>query len=102
MNISMIDIFAEKITNINFSEDALIVDLSDGRTISIPIVWYPRLYYATPEERSHWRLIGDGVGVHWEKLDEDISVKNIILGNPSGESNKSLEEWLNARKIKDF
>lgn len=77
--------------------DALIVELSDGRSISAPLVWYPRLLHGTPEERSDWRLIGQGVGIHWSALDEDISVQNLLAGRPSGESQRSLKRWLAQR-----
>jgi hypothetical protein len=83
--------------NINVTDDALIVDLSDGRTMSVPLAWFPRLLHGTPKERKNWRLIGDGEGIHWPDLDEDISVENLILGKPSGESQKSLKKWLEAR-----
>ena len=71
--------------------------LSDGRTISVPIAWYPRLSHGTSEERGQWRLIGDGRGIHWPSLDEDISVENLIAGRPSGESQTSLKLWLAQR-----
>lgn len=71
--------------------------MTDGRTISIPLVWYPRLLHGSNEERNHWRLIGQGEGIHWEDLDEDISVENIILGQPSGESQASFKRWLESR-----
>jgi hypothetical protein len=83
--------------NVKVTEDALIVDLSDGRTVSVPLAWFPRLLHGTPEERNNWRLIGDGEGIHWQALDEDISVENLILGKPSGESQKSFKKWLEAR-----
>jgi hypothetical protein len=83
--------------NVKVTEDALIVDLSDGRTVSVPLAWFPRLLHGTPEERNHWRLIGDGEGIHWQALDEDISVENLILGKPSGESQKSFKKWLETR-----
>lgn len=82
------------------TEDALIVDLTDGRTVSVPLAWYPRLLHGTPEERNNWRLIGKGNGVHWPDLDEDISVENVILGKPSGESQRSLKRWLEKRHNK--
>ena len=66
--------------------DAIMVELSDGRSISAPLAWYPRLLQSTPEERSNWRLIGGGVGIHWPALDEDISVGNLLVGKASGES----------------
>lgn len=83
--------------NVQVTEDALIVDLSDGRTVSVPLAWFPRLLHGKPEERNKWRLIGEGEGIHWPDLDEDISVENLILGKPSGESQKSLKRWLEAR-----
>lgn len=83
--------------NVQVTEDALVVDLSDGRTVSVPLAWFPRLLHGTPEERNTWRLIGDGEGIHWPALDEDISVENLILGKPSGESQKSFKRWLEAR-----
>jgi hypothetical protein len=84
--------------NVSVTDDSLIVDLSDGRTLSVPLTWYPRLVHGTPEERSHWRLIGEGEGIHWDELDEDISVENLILGRSSGESQKSFKKWLESRK----
>jgi hypothetical protein len=98
MSISMIELTIEKAVNVSFSEDTITVDLNDGRTISVPINWYPRLYYSTISERNNWRFIGEGEGIHWDDLDEDISIRNLILGQPSGESNKSLNQWLDKRK----
>ena len=83
--------------NVQVTDEALIVDLSDGRTVSVPLAWFPRLLHGTPEERNKWRLIGDGEGIHWPALDEDISVENLILGKSSGESQKSFKKWLEAR-----
>ena len=74
-----------KIQTVEVTDDTLSVDLSDGRTIAVPLAWYPRLLHGSVEERNSWRLIGRGEGIHWNRLDEDISVKNIILGQPSGE-----------------
>lgn len=79
------------------TDDALAVELSDGRSISAPLAWYPRLLHGTPEERSHWRLIGSGVGIHWPSLDEDVSVENMLTGRASGESQRSLKRWLDQR-----
>ena len=83
--------------SVNVTDDALIVDLSDARTVSVPLAWFPRLLHGTSEERNKWRLIGSGEGIHWPELDEDISVENLILGKPSGESQKSFKKWLEAR-----
>ena len=85
---------AEKV---KVTEDTLSVDLSDGRTISVPLAWFPRLLHSTPEERNHWRLIGKGHGIHWEDIDEDISVEGLLAGKPSGESQTSFKKWLSGR-----
>ena len=74
-------------------DDTLTVELVDGRTISVPLAWYPRLLHGSPEERNHWRLIGQGHGIHWPDLDEDISVQNLLDGRPSGESRRSSRAW---------
>ncbi|MEW6349456.1 MAG: DUF2442 domain-containing protein [Thermodesulfobacteriota bacterium] len=85
------------IQHVVVTEDALKVDLDDGRTISVPLAWYPRLLHGCQEERDNWRLIGKGTGIHWPDLDEDISVENILAGRPSGESQSSLKRWLDQR-----
>jgi hypothetical protein len=85
------------VQNVVITDDTLTVDLTDGRTISAPLAWYPRLSHATPEERGHWRLIGDREGIHWPDLDEDVGVQNLLLGKPSGESQRSFERWLGGR-----
>jgi hypothetical protein len=82
---------------VTVTEDALIVDLADGRTVSVPLAWYPRLLHGTPEERNNWHLIGKGEGVHWPDLDEDLSVENVVFGKPSGESQRSVKRWLENR-----
>ena len=79
------------------TDDTLSADLSDGRTISVPLAWYPRLLHGSSEERNDYRFMGGGSGIHWNQLDEDISIKNIILGQPSGESQKSFQRWLSSR-----
>jgi len=79
------------------TEASLSVELSDGRTLSVPLAWFPRLLYGTPAERRNWRLIGQGEGIHWPDLDEDISVMNLLLGKRSGESQQSFERWLGQR-----
>ncbi|MDE2704620.1 MAG: DUF2442 domain-containing protein [Gemmatimonadota bacterium] len=83
---------------VEVTDDTLMADLSDGRTISVPLAWYPRLVHATPAERRNWRFIGVGQGIHWPDLDEDISVEGLLAGRPSGESQESLKRWLEARK----
>jgi hypothetical protein len=79
------------------TEDTLSVDLSDGRSISAPLAWYPRLLHGSQDERNQWRLIGRGAGIHWPELDEDISVENLLAGQPSGESQASFQAWLARR-----
>jgi Protein of unknown function (DUF2442) len=98
MNSSVIELKSVLATSAQVDEVELTVDLSDGRTISVPLPWYPRLVHATQIERSHWRLIGQGRGIHWEDVNEDISVENLILGRPSSESQVSFEKWLSSRK----
>ena len=97
MNISAAEIELPKAQNVRVTKDTLSVDLSDGRTISVPLEWFPRLVHATPEERNNWRLIGKGHGIHWEDIDEDISVEGLLAGKPSGESQASFKKWLNHR-----
>ncbi|MCH8744665.1 MAG: DUF2442 domain-containing protein [Chloroflexi bacterium] len=79
------------------AEEALIVGWGDGRTISVPLAWFPWLVSASPEERTHWRLVGKGQGIHWEDIDEDISVEGLLAGRPSGESQDSFKKWLVGR-----
>ncbi len=83
--------------NLVVTEDNLIIDLNDGRSISVPLAWYPRLLHGTADERNNWRWIGDGEGIHWPDLDEDISVENLLLGKASGESQDSFRRWLGKR-----
>ena len=92
------DLQTVKAIDVNVTEDELIVDLADGRTLSIPLTWYPRLWQGTMPERQNWRMIGNGVGIHWPNLDEDISVEGLILGRRSTESQKSLTKWLEKRR----
>lgn len=80
------------------TDDTLVVDLVDGRSLSVPIAWYPRLAHGSTAERRTWRLIGRGKGVHWPDLDEDISLAGVLAGLPSGESQESLKRWLEGRR----
>ena len=97
MNSLAIEIQLAKARQVSITEDTLSVDLSDGRTISVPLAWFPRLVHGTQNERERWRLIGQGEGIHWPDLDEDVSVANLILGKPSSENNRSLNRWLEER-----
>ena len=94
---SAVDVPAVLAENVVVSDETLTVDLSDGRTISVPLAWYPRLMHARARERKNWRLIGRGEGIHWPDLDEDISVEGILLGRRSGESQQSFKRWLEGR-----
>ena len=84
---------------IEFTHDHLIVNLTDGRQLKVPLDWYPRLFNASPDERQNWQLLGDGYAIEWPDLDEHIGVEGLLAGRRSGESQKSLENWLTARKI---
>ena len=86
--------------NVVVTKEMLKVELADGRTVEAPLAWYPRLLHGTAKERGHWRLIGGGEGIHWPDLDEDISVENVLLGHPSGESQRSFKKWLEGRRAK--
>jgi Protein of unknown function (DUF2442) len=85
---------ARKVT---VSEESLTVDLKDGRTIIVPLLWYPRLWHGKLEERNHFEIFGDGTYIHWPELDEDLTVAGLLAGLPSGESPKSLKRWLKQR-----
>jgi hypothetical protein len=97
MSISAVEIKIPAAENVEVTQDTLSVDLSDGRTISVPLAWFPRLLSATPSERKNWKIIGRGQGIHWEAVDEDISVEGLLAGRPSGESQSSFQKWLAAR-----
>ena len=73
----------ERVANVNFDEDRLVVDLMDGRTIAVPIAWYPRLQGAPPEQRANWEVAGAGYGIHWPDIDEDLSVEGLLRGAPA-------------------
>lgn len=86
-----------KANSVVITDDSVTVELNDGRSISAPLAWYPRLLHGTPEERKNWRLIGNAEGIHWPDLDEDINIQNLLLGRPSGESQNSFQRWLEKR-----
>lgn len=97
MSISAVEMEIPLAQAVRVTQDSLHVDLADGRTISVPLAWYPRLLQATADERKNWRLIGAGRGIHWEDVDEDISVEGLLAGRASGESQASLKRWLASR-----
>src|SRR5580698_5257725 len=94
MSSSTVEVRDTLATSVEVSADTLTVELADGRTIAAPLAWYPRLTHATVEERDSWRLIGGGRGIHWPAIDEDISVANLLAGQPSTESQSSFKKWL--------
>ncbi|MXZ88098.1 MAG: DUF2442 domain-containing protein [Dehalococcoidia bacterium] len=73
----------EKVQDVRVTEDTLTVDLLDGRTISVPLAWYPRLLHATPDQRANWRIAGGGFGIHWPDVDEDLSTEGLLRGAPA-------------------
>ena len=102
MSISAVETKVPNAIGVEVSGKALRVKLSDGRTVSIPVDEYPRLAFATQKERANWSLIGGGHGIHWEDIDEDISVEGLMAGRRSGESQRSFERWLVARSQPTF
>ena len=100
MNTLALEIRIPEALNVLLTDDTLSVDLSDGRSISVPVAWFPRLLHSTEQERNNWRLIGRGQGIHWEDLDEDISIEGLLAGRPSGESQESFKKWLAKRSEK--
>ncbi len=87
-----------RVIEVSVTDDTLTVDLEDGRTISIPVGWYPRLAYGTQKERANYEISGAGYGIHWPDLDEDIGVEGLLLGKKSTESPSSFEKWLKRRR----
>jgi hypothetical protein len=93
-----VEITEARAQEVRIDEDRLVVELTDGRTISAPLAWYPRLWHGKPEQRARYEIIGDGAYIHWPDLDEDLSVAGILAGRRSGESLASVQQWLAARK----
>lgn len=87
-----------KAVNVVVTDDTLTVDLEDGRTISVPIGWFPRLAYGSPDERANFQISGAGRGIHWPDLDEDVGIEGLLLGKKSTESRSSFKNWLEQRK----
>lgn len=82
------------------TEEAITVDLVDGRTIIVPLAWFPRLWHGTARERNQFEIFGDGAYIHWPDLDEDLAIADLLAGQRSGESPRSLRKWLDSRKKK--
>jgi len=89
-----------RIIQVTITDDMLAVDLEDGRTIAVPIGWYPRLAYGTPAERANFQISGAGYGIHWPDLDEDIGVEGLLLGKKSSEGQASFARWLQRRQTR--
>ena len=86
--------------SVRVSNEGLTVDLVDGRTIMVPLAWFPRLWHGTRQERNHLEIFGDGAYIHWPDLDEDLTVAGLLAGQRSGESPQSLKKWLDSRKTR--
>jgi hypothetical protein len=97
MIISAVELMVPTAEGVRVTDDTLSVELSDGRTIAVPIGWFPRLAHSTRRERGQWRLIERGRGIHWPLIDEDVSVEGLLAGRPSGESQESFKKWLSSR-----
>jgi hypothetical protein len=97
MTFSRVEMEVPNAERVAMTDDTLSVELSDGRSLAVPLAWFPRLLHGTPEERGQWRLIGRGEGIHWDALEEDISVEDLLAGKRSGESQESLSAWLEKR-----
>ncbi len=100
MSSSTVDTQHPAATHVHVSDDAITVELSDGRLIAVPLAWFPRLSHGNASERNNWRFIAGGRGIRWPDLDEDISVENLLAGKPSAESQTSFKKWLVARSSK--
>ena len=84
--------------NLHLKENKLIVELEDGRSLAIPLSWYPRLSYATSEEINNWAFLGGGYAIEWPDLDEHIGIEGLLAGRKSGESEASFQKWLDSRR----
>ncbi len=89
-------------TRINVTDEKLVIELVDGRSLIIPLSWYPRLLNASHRERQNWQLLGDGYAIEWIDLDEHIGIEGLLAGKRSGESHKSFERWLATRSASPF
>ena len=100
MNTLVINTQDVRAQEVEVTKDTLVVSLADGRTIIVPLAWFPRLWYGKPKERAHFEIIGDGNYIHWPDLDEDLSVTGILAGRHSKENPESLKPWRHSRNKK--
>ena len=91
------DLAEARAQRVSVTEDTLTVELVDGRTVAVPVTWYPRIAHGSLAERGNWRLVGEGEGIHWPDLDEDISIEGLLAGRRSGETQASLRRWCQSR-----
>lgn len=84
--------------SVTVTNERLTVELADGRTLAVPLAWYPRLQHGSPQERQNWQLLGEGYAIEWPELDEHIGIDGLLAGRLSGESQRSFERWLTARQ----
>ena len=97
MSSSAADVQEARAHAVTVTDDALSVDLADGRTIVVPLAWFPRLWHGSAGERGHFEIFGDGTYIHWPDLDEDLTVAGLLAGQRSAESPESLRKWLGTR-----
>ena len=97
MSTSAENLYPAMAAAISFEESRLVVELKDGRTLYVPVSWYPRLEAATPDERLNYELMGDGTGIHWPDVVEDISVSALLAGKKSNERPENIKKWLKGR-----
>ena len=93
-----VEIHEARAQAVKVTDDALAIDLTDGRTIIVPLLWFPRLWHGSPRERRRLEVLGDGAYIHWPDLDEDLTVAGLLAGRHSQESAQSLEKWLSTRR----
>ena len=90
----------ERVSDVRFSDDSLIVDLMDGRAISVPLAWYPRLFHATAKQRLDWQIAGGGYGIHWPEIDEDLNTEGLLRGSPAPRGSHTFKGPIKSRRRK--
>src|SRR5207244_5404433 len=90
----------ERVADVKFTKDTFSVAVRDGRTITVPLAWYPRLFNATAAQRKNWRVAGGGYGVHWPDIDEDLSTEGLLRGVPAPRATQTTVQNNSRRRIK--